>query len=529
MASAPVQLDKLLRTLSETRAADRPSRRAYGVSFSDCLRDASLPTEGQKAAGEADKTVRHGPQEASGVGADSAPVENEHDCAEDVSGLVELDTGGGSVNAEQETSALTETEAMPVTQEKESGYGESEKTTVALQATDESPGGQLQPTAESRTESPTSEDVPLRPVEVASIAETSELRVVEATDEAGDSDAKVVPPAAPGVEMKATAIDAEAPREAAETKDAPAFARLPEPPSRSLAETDPPDGPRPHDAQTEENLRAIAPTAQASESIPRGEQADGSNSTSADREGNADNPADQNDPAMTSDTPVETASAQQSAVGERPMEPAEQAAAILAGRSTETSAPAGEGHRATAVEAKGARTADVVPAETAVRTPTQPTVQRSEVSQAMAQDGARQAAEAARTGILSQARMQQRNGTTEVRVQLNPPELGKVRVEIQMREGAMGLRMRVENPEVREQLRDEVAGLTRSLRDSGMDLSHAEVSDFASGRHERRQTERWPSSVGVQGYGSVTEAGTGEQGPAVWTRFAGTHTVDCMV
>lgn len=131
-----------------------------------------------------------------------------------------------------------------------------------------------------------------------------------------------------------------------------------------------------------------------------------------------------------------------------------------------------------------------VASETGSRAPAASEVQgavetRGEVaatSGAIPREAARQVARAVPQDIVREARLLQRNGESELRLQLNPPELGRMRVEVQMRDGTLSVRMRVENAEVREALRDEVAELGRALRQADLSVAQLEVSDFESGR-----------------------------------------------
>jgi flagellar hook-length control protein FliK len=64
----------------------------------------------------------------------------------------------------------------------------------------------------------------------------------------------------------------------------------------------------------------------------------------------------------------------------------------------------------------------------------------------------------------------------EINIQLSPEHLGKVRVSLEMKDGAMAARISVENDAVREQVEAGLASLRDSLENQGIKLQGLEVS-----------------------------------------------------
>ncbi|KPK64317.1 MAG: hypothetical protein AMK73_04695 [Planctomycetes bacterium SM23_32] len=133
-----------------------------------------------------------------------------------------------------------------------------------------------------------------------------------------------------------------------------------------------------------------------------------------------------------------------------------------------------------------------------------------------------------RAQVVQEARYLHRNGRSEMTVRLHPPELGRMKVDVQMRDGRLEVRIRVENAEVRETLRSELTGLDRSLRDAQLDLARLEVSDYQAGSQERRDglLNEWEApGRGMQ----PSQSGADAAGPAGWAVFSESGGVDCLV
>jgi len=148
----------------------------------------------------------------------------------------------------------------------------------------------------------------------------------------------------------------------------------------------------------------------------------------------------------------------------------------------------------------------------------------------VAQRAVREAMPMARTEIVREAQMLRRNDTSELRVQLQPPELGRVIVEMQMRDGKLQLRMKVQDPEARETLREELDGLGKALRNANVDVTHMEVAEFASGRRGNwngRPYEQQTLGFGTGGRGAPPDVGSGQSQD--WAYISDSGRVDCLV
>jgi flagellar hook-length control protein FliK len=132
--------------------------------------------------------------------------------------------------------------------------------------------------------------------------------------------------------------------------------------------------------------------------------------------------------------------------------------------------------------------------------------------------------------VVRSARMIRTNTRSELRVQLDPPELGRMKVEVEMRDGNLEVRIRVENPEVRTAIRNELADLERGLKSAQVDVSRFEVGDYQSDAGgERYQTaprqRPYGSAAGSAADHAPYHSGT-EDG---WVRISATGRMDCLV
>jgi hypothetical protein len=131
--------------------------------------------------------------------------------------------------------------------------------------------------------------------------------------------------------------------------------------------------------------------------------------------------------------------------------------------------------------------------------------------------------------IVREARYLQRNGTSEVTVQLNPPDLGRMKIAVQMRDGKLDVTISVENSQVREAMRSELDGLGKNLKDAQLDLNHVEVSDYAAdargelGEGIAKRDSGAPATVpGAYEPEPGAVAGT-------WAVFTKSGGVDCLI
>lgn len=141
---------------------------------------------------------------------------------------------------------------------------------------------------------------------------------------------------------------------------------------------------------------------------------------------------------------------------------------------------------------------------------------------------ARRVANEVRSEVIRRVQYVQRNGRSEMRLQLQPPELGRIRLEVEMREGRVEVRMRVENPDVRAAMDRQLHSLDRALRQAEVDVSRFELTDYQSGR--------WCGGGETDGheFGNTypRAGGAPDEDPSVgegWARIGESGSVDCMI
>ncbi len=78
--------------------------------------------------------------------------------------------------------------------------------------------------------------------------------------------------------------------------------------------------------------------------------------------------------------------------------------------------------------------------------------------------------------IVRGARMLSRNGTTEVTVRLDPPELGSVTIRLQTQNNSLSGEITVENRQVHDVVRGRLADLREALSNQGIQVDRIEVS-----------------------------------------------------
>jgi len=122
------------------------------------------------------------------------------------------------------------------------------------------------------------------------------------------------------------------------------------------------------------------------------------------------------------------------------------------------------------------------------------------------------------------------NGRSEVRLQLEPPELGRMKLEIEMKGEVLEVRIKVENPQVRDAIRSELPNLDRAFRDAQVDVGRFDVSDYGAGRGgdgaANARGDDWPGGT----RGSSPEGGELEAGSdAGWIHITESGHINCLV
>lgn len=75
----------------------------------------------------------------------------------------------------------------------------------------------------------------------------------------------------------------------------------------------------------------------------------------------------------------------------------------------------------------------------------------------------------------------------EIRLVIRPPELGRIRISLQMEQGHIAGRILVDNQSVREIVQDNLAALERAFAEAGLSLDHLDVSTGDPGRSQEHE------------------------------------------
>ena len=76
-------------------------------------------------------------------------------------------------------------------------------------------------------------------------------------------------------------------------------------------------------------------------------------------------------------------------------------------------------------------------------------------------------------------------GRTEIRIRLDPPELGEVDIQLEFRELRVTASLSAERADTLDLLQRDSRALTRALREAGLELADSDVSFTSHGRDER--------------------------------------------
>jgi hypothetical protein len=151
-------------------------------------------------------------------------------------------------------------------------------------------------------------------------------------------------------------------------------------------------------------------------------------------------------------------------------------------------------------------------------------------SPGLVQSAARQAAGAVQAQIVQQAQYVRRNGQSEVTVQLHPPEMGRMKVAVELREGKLEVTIKVENPHVRQAMQAELESLGKVLREGQLDLVRLEVADYEAGPRDGGQEPLAEDGQRPAGQGQAVGSRLNGGGPGgSWARFTESGGVDCLV
>jgi hypothetical protein len=74
---------------------------------------------------------------------------------------------------------------------------------------------------------------------------------------------------------------------------------------------------------------------------------------------------------------------------------------------------------------------------------------------------------------------------TEIRIQLDPPDLGEVDIQLEFRDLRLCATVSAERPDTLDLLQRDARSLARALREAGVELADSDLSFASGGRHER--------------------------------------------
>jgi flagellar hook-length control protein FliK len=74
---------------------------------------------------------------------------------------------------------------------------------------------------------------------------------------------------------------------------------------------------------------------------------------------------------------------------------------------------------------------------------------------------------------------------TEIRIQLDPPELGEVDIQLEFRDLRLIATVSAERSDTLDLLQRDARTLARSLREAGLELADSDLSFASGGRHDR--------------------------------------------
>ncbi len=77
---------------------------------------------------------------------------------------------------------------------------------------------------------------------------------------------------------------------------------------------------------------------------------------------------------------------------------------------------------------------------------------------------------------------------TEIRIRLDPPELGEVDIQLEFRDLRLTAAISAERSDTLELLQRDSRALTRALREAGLELADSDLSFAHSGRNDRPDT-----------------------------------------
>jgi flagellar hook-length control protein FliK len=131
--------------------------------------------------------------------------------------------------------------------------------------------------------------------------------------------------------------------------------------------------------------------------------------------------------------------------------------------------------------------------------------------------------------IIRQAQLVRQSGAATVRMQLNPPEMGRIRLEVRMKSDRFEVRMQVEDPDVRQAMGRELAGLDRTLREAQVDVQRFELTDYGPWRQSPDRGDEQDGGPAAGGSPQLPAAGEQDEPALGWARISASGAVDCLI
>jgi hypothetical protein len=108
-----------------------------------------------------------------------------------------------------------------------------------------------------------------------------------------------------------------------------------------------------------------------------------------------------------------------------------------------------------------------------------------------------------------------------------------MKLEVSVEESRLNVRIEVENAQVREAIKNDLAELGRTLRELESEPSELDVSDYQSGRRETNQNPHGgahrQSGHSANEYVDISDLQNEEIETQTWSLFDREGTLDCLI
>lgn len=92
--------------------------------------------------------------------------------------------------------------------------------------------------------------------------------------------------------------------------------------------------------------------------------------------------------------------------------------------------------------------------------------------------------------VMSRARTLQSDGSAEVEIEIDPPELGRLNIRLVRRDGEVSARIAATEPATLELLQNELQDLRDTLAQSGVTVTRVDVEQRGQRSHQQ-QSDQW--------------------------------------